>query len=219
MDVAQLVITFLLAVIGLNLAHSYRRQQSLRIAERRLDAYAKLWELTEVARPTRVTNVSVDREGPLRREEARELYQQMLHWYFGSGNGLLLPNTTKRLYMTVKERLGAYAVSSGSSSDADGTQCMQELGVLRAQMRLDLDVYSDLYSWDEASEELLHASGIAAETWGLAPWRTRMADWIRGTAGHVTAKLPPRVNPGATRQTRVRAFAVKAHGQRRGRSA
>jgi hypothetical protein len=45
----------------------------LKVAERRLDAYAKLWELTEVARPTRFKEVSVDRQGPLRREEAREL--------------------------------------------------------------------------------------------------------------------------------------------------
>lgn len=214
MDVVQLVITSLLAVIGLSLAHSYRRQQRLRIAERRLDAYAKLWELTEVARPTRVKEVSVDRQGPLRREEARDLYEQMTHWYFRSGNGLLLPSATKRLYMKVKERLGAYAVSGESSSDEDGRQCMQELGVLRAQMRLDLDVYSDPYSWDEASDELLKAAGIASEGWGMPPWPTRITEWIRRITRHLTAKLPPRADP-ATRPARAQDLGAERQGLRR----
>jgi hypothetical protein len=218
MDVAQLVITSVLAAIGLNLAHSYRNQQRLRIAERRLDAYAKLWELTEVASPTRVTNVSVDRQGPLRQEEARKLYQQMIHWYYASGNGLLLPKSTKQLYHQVKERLGVYAVSDQSLPDGDGVRCMQELGVLRAQMRLDLDVYNEPYSWDEASDELLEAAGIASERWGMPPWRTRISGWIRHTVGDVTAKLPPRANPEARNSTRVHEVSVKGE-EGRGASA
>lgn len=56
----------------------------------------------EVARPTRVKDVNVDTEGPLKREEARKLYLEMTHWYWGSGNGLLLPDDTKELYLKVK---------------------------------------------------------------------------------------------------------------------
>jgi hypothetical protein len=94
-DVAQLVITSLVALIGLYLAHSYRRQQRLRIAERRLDAYGELWTLMEVARPTRIKDVSVDREGPLKRDEARELYRDMTHWYFRSGTVCSYPTRQK----------------------------------------------------------------------------------------------------------------------------
>jgi hypothetical protein len=50
-EVAQLAMRTLAAHIGLYLAHSYPRQQRLRIAELRLDGYGKLWALTEVARP------------------------------------------------------------------------------------------------------------------------------------------------------------------------
>jgi hypothetical protein len=197
MDVAQLVITSLVAVIGLYLAHSFRRQQRLRIAERRLDAYGELWALMEVARPTRVQDVSVDREGPLTRDEARELYRDMTHWYFRSGNGLLLPDATKDLYLKVKARLGTYAEGGDSPSDWEGTQRIEELGLLRAQMRLDLDIYSVPYlsSPDPKSRklttELLDAAGIDPEGWGIPPWRIRMAASIRQTARHVTARLPP----------------------------
>lgn len=195
MDVAQLVISSLIALIGLYLAHSYRRQQRLRIAERRLDAYGKLWALTEVARPTRVKDVSVDREGPLTREEARTLYQEMTHWYFRSGNGLLLPDATKQLYLKVKARLGAYAEEGGLPSDSEGTRRITELGLLRAQMRLDLDIYSVPYlaSPDPESNELLAAAGIDPEGWGTPPWRTRIAERIRQTVRRATAGLPPRI--------------------------
>ena len=199
MDVAQLVITSLVALIGLYLAHSYRRQQRLRIAERRLDASGELWALMEVARPTRVKDVSVDREGPLTRDEARNLYRGMTHWYFGSGKGLLLPDGTKDLYLKVKARLGAYAEGGDSPSDQDGTQRIEELGLLRAQMRLDLDIYTVPYlsSPDPKSAklrtELLDAAGIDPVGWGLPPWRFRIAEAIRQRARHVTAGLPPHV--------------------------
>jgi hypothetical protein len=195
MDVAQLVITTLIALIGLHLAHSYRRQQHLRIAERRLDAYGELWALMEVARPTRVKEVSVDREGPLTRKEARKLYQEMTHWYFGSGNGLLLPDTTKQLYLKVKARLGVYAEGGDSASDEEGTKRIAELGLLREKMRFDLDIYSVPYlpSPDQESRELLAAAGIDPEAWGTAPWRNRIAERIRRVTRRVTAALPPQV--------------------------
>jgi hypothetical protein len=183
----------LLAAIGLYLAHSYGRQQRLTIAERRLDAYSKLWALTEVARPTRVKDVSVDRQGPLSRQEARKLYQEMTHWYFGSGNGLLFPHTTKELYLKVKANLGAYAEGGESPSGEEGTRRIEELGLLRAQMRLDLEIYSTPYlqSPDHEGRRLLKAAGIDARGWGTPPWRTRISDKMRQRMRRVTAKLPP----------------------------
>jgi hypothetical protein len=32
----------------------------------------------------------------------------MTHWYYGSRNGMLLPDVTKRFYLEAKKRLGAF---------------------------------------------------------------------------------------------------------------
>lgn len=41
--------------------------------------------------------------------------------------------------------------------------------------------------------ELLDEAGIDPEGWGIPRWRVRIAETIRLTARHVTARLPPRV--------------------------
>jgi hypothetical protein len=57
MDIAQLAITTAVALIGFYLVHSFRRQQRLKIAEQRVDAYRRLWAQMLVARPTRLVPV------------------------------------------------------------------------------------------------------------------------------------------------------------------
>jgi len=52
-NVVELVATIAIALIGLYATHSFRRQQRLKIADRRVDAYRKLWGLMLVARPLR----------------------------------------------------------------------------------------------------------------------------------------------------------------------
>lgn len=52
MDVATLVTTLVIAIVGLYLTHSLRRQQSLKIAEQRLAAYRPLWELRPISAVT-----------------------------------------------------------------------------------------------------------------------------------------------------------------------
>ena len=156
--------------MGPYLAHSYRRQQRVLVADRRLDAYGELWALLEVARPTRIRDVSVDLEGPLTRDEARTLYRNMTHWCVGSGNGLLLPDATKSLYLKVKARLGDYALGGNSPFQEEGKQRIEEIGLLRAQMRLDLDIYSVPYlssparASSDLRTELLDDAGI--DPWG-----------------------------------------------------
>jgi hypothetical protein len=204
MVAAQLAITTLVALIGLYFAHSYRRQQQLRIAERRLDAYRDLWCLMEVARPTRVKHVNVDQSGALKREEALDLYHDMTAWYFGSGGGLLLPDDTKRLYLKVKEKLGDFAIGRKPWCDeCEGRERMDEIGVLRAQMRLDLDIYSVPYMSIPDSEDtkpneatktaLLKDAHIDPRALGAPPWRARLAKSVRDLGRRATAGLPPRV--------------------------
>src|SRR5215203_2532428 len=110
MDIAQFVITSAVAVIGLVLAHGFRRQQRLRIAERRVEGYRKLWGHMFVARPTRVE--PPEDLSPLTPEEAAGLHGEMTKWYFQGGNGMLLPHDTREIYLAVKRRMGRYAVDS-----------------------------------------------------------------------------------------------------------
>lgn len=52
---SQVAGTAFVGVVGLWLAHNYRRQVGLKLAERRIDAYIKLWTLLAVATPLRTT--------------------------------------------------------------------------------------------------------------------------------------------------------------------
>jgi hypothetical protein len=170
-DVAKLVIESLIALTGLYLAHSFRRNHRLRIAEQRLESYRALWELMEVARPTRKQPWEGRR--PLEREEAARLYNAMTHWYFGSGNGMLLTDRTKRLYLRAKERLGRYAASAGDDWRAGGFDRINELSLLRFQMKRDLDLYGVFYDeeLDANGIELLTSAGIRdPDRWRARPW-------------------------------------------------
>src|SRR5690349_13708384 len=67
--------TVVVAVVGLWLAHSYRRQMVLRLSQTRLEAYSRLWEITGVAAPTRLDGWGED--GYLRIDERRDLWAAM----------------------------------------------------------------------------------------------------------------------------------------------
>jgi hypothetical protein len=185
MEIAQFVITSAVAVIGLYLAHSFSRQQRIKIAEQRVDGYKKLWGLMLVARPTRVE--PPENLGALTREEAASLHGQMTKWYFEGGNGMLLPQDTREMYLTVKRRMGLYA-SEGEghhSDDAGGGRVMRDLSILRSQMKSDLDIYGVFYfeRLDDGGRELIRMSGLDPDRWGrrwyqwaISPryWSTRI---------------------------------------------
>jgi hypothetical protein len=113
MDVAELAITSAVAVIGLYLAHSFSRQQRLKIAEQRVEAYRKLWTHMLVARPTRLE--PPEQKGPLTAGEAAGLYGEVTTWYFDGGNGMLLPTTPGRC---TSRRSGAWAGTPGRTGQA-----------------------------------------------------------------------------------------------------
>jgi hypothetical protein len=47
MEIAQLVVTSLIALVGLYVANSFWRQQRLKVAEKRISAYRALWQVME----------------------------------------------------------------------------------------------------------------------------------------------------------------------------
>jgi hypothetical protein len=181
MAVATLVASLVIGIIGLYLTHNLRRQQSLRIAEQRLEAYRPLWQLTEVADKSRLNPADPrDRPRPLTREEARTLRSEMVGDYYHSGNGMFLTKTTTELYWVVSTRLAAYA--RGEDDAARAQRCMEHLSLLRQQMRLDLETISGrptyLAELSEADQEVLRSAGIRnPKTWGL-PWYRRLLRWV-----------------------------------------
>jgi len=194
METAALVITSLIAVVGLYLAHSLRRQQALKIAEERTNAYRELWELTELARPTRLAaeerggdlagkgEDGLRGTGPITQAEASSLYRSMTHWYFRSGNGMLLPEVTKRLYLEAKRRLGAYAVGGGHDWEREGARRIDELSLLRTQMKSDLAIFGTPYFGepDEDDEAFLRAAHIDPDRWARPPFHQRVARFLGG---------------------------------------
>jgi hypothetical protein len=171
MGIATIVSSALLSVIGLYLTHSFRRQQSLKIAEKRVGAYRGLWELTKVARRTRWD--PADGSGALSRDEARKLFRDMADWYYDKGNGMFLTATTTEFYFLVRTNLNAYAMSN---DEKGAGRCMRDLSLLRQQMRLDLKTISGRPSyWDkgklnQGDKKLLLRAGIHnPERWGR-PW-------------------------------------------------
>ena len=167
MNTAELVITSVIALIGLWLAHSFTRQQRLKIAEQRVDSYRKLWGHMHVARPSRTK--PPENQGPLTQREAGCLHREMTRWYFDSGNGMLLPHDTREMFLKAKERIGCYASEGGEpDSQKAGQRVMRDLSLLRSQMKSDLDIYGVFYfnSLDRGDKEFIRASGLDPERWG-----------------------------------------------------
>jgi mannose-6-phosphate isomerase-like protein (cupin superfamily) len=180
-NVAELAITSLIAVIGLYLAHSFTRQQRLKIAEQRVGAYRKLWGQMLVARPSR-TEPPENKE-PLTPAEAGDLYGKMTHWYFEGGNGMLLPHDTREMYLEAKGRLGRYAMERREpGSGKAGRQVTRHLSLLRSQMKNDLDIYGVFYfdALDPEDREFIRASGLDPERWGRRwhQWAASPRYWI-----------------------------------------
>jgi len=194
MELADLLVGLAVTIIGLYLTHSLRRQQRLKVAEQRMASYGELWKLMEIARPTRLE--AWEAAGPLTRKEARGLYASMTHWYFGTAHGMLLTETTKKLYLKTKASLGRYVVGTDPDWQHAGRRAIRELSLLRQQMKLDLALYGVSYFDDEdegddedeekrkkgekaEDEEFLRSAGIDPRRWARPPLPRRLATAAR----------------------------------------
>jgi hypothetical protein len=171
MELATLILTTAVALVGLWAAHSFGRQQRLRIAEQRLSDYRGLWKLMAIARVSRGEDDDPHSSGPVSREEALTLYDGLTVWYFDQGGGLSLPDDTKRLYLEVKKRIGDHASARAPASDVEGSKrVIRDLSLLRTQVKNDVGVYGRSYfSFDEVLNDedkaLLLAAGISPAQW------------------------------------------------------
>ncbi|MEJ2395451.1 MAG: hypothetical protein P8045_08325 [Candidatus Thiodiazotropha sp.] len=97
----------------------------VRIAERRLPSYRKLWELTSPTTHARTKELSDI--------EKKELYDQLCKWYYETGNGIFLSNETRKLYLDSRESL-----LDENVSDEDITRIFSRL---RTEIKNEIGIY------------------------------------------------------------------------------
>jgi hypothetical protein len=186
LDIINVVLTTALAVAGFYLAHSYRRQLRLRVAEHRLAAYRSLWSKMTFATPVRLAKWIAR---PLTPEERLKLFQEFTAWYYENGNGMFLGDSTRCLYLRIKDNLVCpieqyepesirkklLAMSPEEQEQARGYLSIRHLSVLRNRMKADLDVYGLPYhvDLDEDDRALLRLCG---EDPSKKPWTRRRGE-------------------------------------------
>jgi len=141
------IATACVAVYGARLANSYRRQLDLKTSERRIQAYAALWALLRVASPTR--------SEPMSEAERHDLFERVTDWYYTDGNGMVLTDKTRQLYLKTKANLRcsddelfpaslcaqAHRREFGDLERWRSELSRQQLSLLRTQMKVDLAIY------------------------------------------------------------------------------
>lgn len=171
--------------VGIYLGNSYSRQVNLHLADTRMAAYARLWALTEMARPTRIEF----EDNPLTAAERQSLFDDMTSWYYSDGNGMLLSGVTKSVYLAAKANLtcpdgklqpvGVRREVEGRPSeeveDLRGRLSIRQISLLRTQMKSDLAIYGQPFGprLKGSDESFLRHCGVRLSQ---KPWRESIGD-------------------------------------------
>jgi hypothetical protein len=161
---------------GLYLGNSIKRRTRAEVqaavAAKRLPAYASLWKTTKVASPMRA--------GPLTAQERRALFDEMTDWYYDGGQGMLMTEQTRNIYLTAKRNLTcadadvvpesvAHRIAQ-EGEEARGQMSIDQLSLLRTSMRADVEIFTEPYdaSLDENDIAFLEVCGVDFDR---KPWR------------------------------------------------
>lgn len=204
-------------------AHNYRRKLQLELSGKRLDAYAGLWEVTGIAAPTRLDGRGV--AGYLRPDERWRLWRAMTEWYYQNGNGLLLDDASKSVYLQAKHNLACRTDElepedlrslvqeelrrhDGDHGTLDvtyddvvrGLLAISQLSLLRTQLKSDLRIYGQTYAGRLLWHEIVFLQGCGVKL-DSRPW-AKASRWYRlGTPGAPTTSPwgpPQRLIDGRT---------------------
>lgn len=93
---AQAIATVIAALVGGFVSYFLLAQQRAKIHEKRLDAYARLWELTEEFRLN---------GPPIDSQRRQQLANELTKWYFQPGGGMLLTGRTLAMFIKVRANL------------------------------------------------------------------------------------------------------------------
>jgi hypothetical protein len=144
---AQALATVLAVVVGAVLSVYVRGQQLLKIGEKRMDAYATLWELTE----------SLRRNGPfLTDAEFAALAERLTAWYYRSGSGMLATAQTVDIFLKLRNNLTCAPADFYPASWQELWQPLEpgetlperrrallarQFSILRTQLKMDCSIY------------------------------------------------------------------------------
>lgn len=182
----DVIVTLFLGAVGLYLTHNFRRQIKQKTADSRMTAYARLWEITGLARPTRIKEWHAEElRGPLTPVERAELYVNLTMWYYTDGNGMYLGDQTRKIYLKAKDNLICpddalkpkmlrdvlHSLPAEARDDKRGRLSIRQLSLLRARMRADLEVYSVLFFGPLEAEDKAFLEACD-EDWRKKPWRS-----------------------------------------------
>lgn len=147
---ATAAVTLVLGIAGFILARNIGRDLKLRLAERRLAAYERLWALMRPASPY---------SDPLDQEGLRRLHSCFTDWYYQSGGGMMLEQLSRNVYfeakdnlirpveeLTPKESRGRLMSLSGTELEVErGRLAQRQLSLLRTQLKSDLAIFGEPY--------------------------------------------------------------------------
>ena len=156
---------------GNNLRRRTRAEIDARVAEKRLPAYAALWEKTKIASPMRGS--------PLSLGERSELFDSLTDWYYDGGNGMLLAEGTRNIYLKAKANLTCPADElvpaslrdrAAKDDAARGWASIDQLSLLRTSMRADVEIFTQPYDEELSPDDVafLEASKVDLDR---LPWR------------------------------------------------
>ena len=178
---AQVAGAIFVGFVGLWLAHNYRRQIRLKLAERQVDAYVDLWKLTAGATPSQTAQLDST--------QRQELYESITDWYYREGNGIFVPVVTRNLFLAyrwnlicpveqlmpsvVAERLAQLPAVEAEHSR--GCISTRHAILLRNQLKNDLDLHSSFVLYHNEP----HADDVAfLKSCGWSPrWLPRRPPW------------------------------------------
>lgn len=149
-DWAALGATLLLGFVGIFVARGIRRDVQVKVAERRLAAYERLWALMRPVSPN---------APPANRRERHALNRRLTDWYYENGNGMMLENASRTMYLRAKDNLVCpladlvpqeardriRALDREQQDTARGTLAARQFSLLRTQLKSDVEVFGTPY--------------------------------------------------------------------------
>ncbi len=165
----------IIAFVGAYVGISLRRQLRNRVSERRLTAYAALWQVTEKAAPSR--------QNTLTEAERKELFEDMTSWYYRDGFGMCMTSGCRNIFLKAKENLVIpsndlkptlrnYALhADGEEQKHRSDLTIGQLSMLRTRMRADLEIFGLWYRDEDLNDEERAFLKDCGEDLSKYPWR------------------------------------------------